>query len=62
MAELDRGELTVSGVAPDLFREGYASGRMRFRTAVEDAGEADVIVICVPTPLRDGAPDLTYIE
>ena len=27
-----------------------------------DLAEFDVAVVCVPTPLRDGAPDLRYIE
>jgi UDP-N-acetyl-D-glucosamine dehydrogenase len=62
VGELRRGQLTVSGVAPDLFRDGVASGRMRFTTAVDVASDADVILICVPTPLRDGTPDLTYID
>ena len=60
--ELRRGELGVSGVAPDLFRAGVASNRMSFTTSPEDSADADVILICVPTPLRDGTPDLTFVD
>ncbi|MEX0874311.1 MAG: nucleotide sugar dehydrogenase [Actinomycetota bacterium] len=35
-------------------------GRLTFSTALETP--ADVYVICVNTPLRDGSPDLRYIE
>jgi UDP-N-acetyl-D-glucosamine dehydrogenase len=31
-------------------------------TAAADLAEFDVAIITVPTPLRDGAPDLSYIE
>lgn len=36
------------------------SGRLTFVTRLEQP--ADVYVICVNTPLRDGSPDLRYIE
>jgi UDP-N-acetyl-D-glucosamine dehydrogenase len=62
VGELHRGELRVAGVAPDLFRDGVTSGRMRFAASVDDAVDADVILVCVPTPLRDGTPDLSYID
>jgi UDP-N-acetyl-D-glucosamine dehydrogenase len=62
VGELARGELTVPGVPEHLFRDGIASGRMTFTTSVEDIAAADVILICVPTPLRDGTPDLSFIE
>src|SRR5713101_8327957 len=35
-------------------------GTLRFTTSVEDA--SDVFVICVNTPLRDGSPDLRYVQ
>jgi UDP-N-acetyl-D-glucosamine dehydrogenase len=60
--ELNRGELTVPGVRDDLFAEGAATGRMRFSTSTEGIRTSDVILICVPTPLRDGVPDLTYVD
>lgn len=36
------------------------AGRLRFATELER--HADVYVICVNTPLRDGSPDLSYVE
>src|SRR5687767_1050410 len=36
------------------------SGRLTFSTALE--APADVYVICVNTPLREGSPDLRYVE
>jgi UDP-N-acetyl-D-glucosamine dehydrogenase len=36
------------------------SGKLAFEPALERS--CDVYVICVPTPLRDGSPDLRYIE
>ncbi|SNR52516.1 nucleotide sugar dehydrogenase [Blastococcus mobilis] len=34
----------------------------RFTTDPAAAGDADVVIIAVPTPLRDGAPDLSLVE
>ena len=60
--ELNSGALTVPGVPEDLFAGGLASGRMRFVDSVEAARGADVILICVPTPLLDGVPDLSFVD
>ena len=59
---LARGELVVPGVAEDLFRDGIASGRITFTTETAALRACDIALICVPTPLRDHAPDLSYIE
>jgi UDP-N-acetyl-D-glucosamine dehydrogenase len=59
---LRSGKLTVPGVPADLFQKGVATDLLRFTTAIEEARVAEVILICVPTPLRDGAPDLTYVD
>lgn len=37
-------------------------GRSRFTTDHADLGAADVVVIAVPTPLRDGTPDLSLVR
>ena len=39
-----------------------ASGHYRPTTRIEECREFDVCVIAVPTPLRDGVPDLSHIE
>jgi UDP-N-acetyl-D-glucosamine dehydrogenase len=62
IAALNRGELAVPGVDGDVFRDGIGSGRLIFTVDASVIGEAEVIVVCVPTPLRDHAPDLSYVE
>ena len=62
IAALDRGELAVPGVDDGTFRDGVGSGRLSFTVDASVIGEADVIVVCVPTPLRDYAPDLSHME
>jgi UDP-N-acetyl-D-glucosamine dehydrogenase len=59
---LAAGRLVVPGVDEATFRGGVATGRLRF--TADDAGLAtsDVICICVPTPVRDHTPDLSYVE
>ena len=59
---LREGKLVVPGVSEDLFREGFASGRITFTTEKEWLGKCDVVLICVPTPIRDHTPDLSYVE
>ena len=61
-AELSRGHLAVAGVDEVLFRAGSATGRMRFTSDPGELRDVDVIAVCVPTPMKDHSPDLTYIE
>ncbi len=55
-----------SNPVPDVYipsgelSELEAKGTLRFSTALDES--RDVYVICVPTPLREGSPDLRYIE
>ena len=60
--DLRGGILTVPGVHPDAFRAGLASGRMTFDTQHDALADSDIILICVPTPLRDHTPDLSVVE
>ena len=62
VAELRNGILAVPGVNEGLFEAGISSGRVEFTTDVGRLEAADVLLICVPTPLRDGSPDLSYVE
>lgn len=59
---LARGELGVPGVLPEIFRSGMASERLSFTTDAEGLAESEIIVICVPTPLRNEIPDLSFVE
>jgi UDP-N-acetyl-D-glucosamine dehydrogenase len=59
---LRRGDLPVPGVDADLFRRGVSSERLSFSTAAEEVSGAEVVAICVPTPVKDGSPDLSHVE
>ncbi len=56
------GRLVVPGVKESVFVQAYDSGRVRFTTDPAAAAEADVTLICVPTPVLEHRPDLTAIE
>ena len=60
-AALRSGSSYVADVSDEELRAALAKG---YRAVNEpaDAGPFDVAVITVPTPLRDGAPDLSYVE
>jgi UDP-N-acetyl-D-glucosamine dehydrogenase len=60
--DLADGRLSVPGVSETEFARGIDTGRLVFTTEFESVAESDVICVCVPTPVRDGAPDLTYVE
>jgi UDP-N-acetyl-D-glucosamine dehydrogenase len=59
---LGRGELTVAGVPEAIFREAVATGRLSFSTDVAAVGEADLVFLCLPTPVRDTVPDLSFVS
>jgi UDP-N-acetyl-D-glucosamine dehydrogenase len=60
--ELLQGKLSVPGVNEGLFEAGISSARIEFTADTDRLEKADVVLICVPTPLRDGSPDLSYVE
>jgi UDP-N-acetyl-D-glucosamine dehydrogenase len=59
---LAAGQLVVPGVDQATFASGVATGRLRFTADGDDLATSDVICICVPTPVRDQTPDLSYVE
>ncbi|CAN5217426.1 nucleotide sugar dehydrogenase [soil metagenome] len=59
---LHDGRLAVPGVRDDAFEAGIATGRMTFDTDAARIAVADVILICVPTPVHEHRPDLTAVE
>src|SRR5688500_18669418 len=59
---LRTGRTFIDDVTDDDVRAALATGRFLPTTAEADLAEFDVAVVTVPTPLRDGAPDLTYVE
>jgi UDP-N-acetyl-D-glucosamine dehydrogenase len=61
-AGLAAGELCVPGVDESAFQRGMATRRLAFTTGREPLAEGDVVCICVPTPVRDHTPDLSYVQ
>jgi nucleotide sugar dehydrogenase len=62
IAALADGRNVVPGVPTSVFDEAHASDRMTFTTDPRVVAEADVVVICVPTPVTEHRPDLRFIE
>ncbi len=58
---LGRGESYVEDISADALSQALSAGYRPTLDASDLAG-FDVAVITVPTPLRDGAPDLSFIE
>ena len=58
---LQVGESYVGDVSDDELATALANG-YQATTEVRDCAGFDVAVVSVPTPLKDGLPDLTYIE
>ncbi|MGQ0669863.1 MAG: nucleotide sugar dehydrogenase [Actinomycetota bacterium] len=62
IADLSGEKLVVPGVQQDVFRAGIASGRISFTAETDVIRDGEVILICVPTPVRDGTPDLSHVK
>ena len=60
---LDAGESYIRHIAQSEIAELVASGRFRATTDEAALGQADIILICVPTPLTvNREPDMRYVE
>ena len=60
--QLRRGESFIDDIGDEDIADCLRTGRF---TATDNPGDIAgfrVAVVCVPTPLRDGAPDLSFIE
>jgi UDP-N-acetyl-D-glucosamine dehydrogenase len=62
VAALSRGEAVVPGVLDADVTAGFETGLMRFTTDAAACAEADVVLICVPTPVHEHRPDLAAVE
>lgn len=60
--DLSREILSVPGVDEPSFRAALATGRIRFTSDGSSTKDCDIVVICVPTPVRDHAPDLSFVH
>ena len=58
---LERGRSFLGDVSDDQIAEITSSGRLKLATSFEALSEADAILICVPTPITEGAPDLSLV-
>ena len=59
---LAAGQSFVEDVGDRALQAALATGRYRPVSSFTDVDGFDIAVIAVPTPLREGAPDLSYIE
>ncbi|MEV6370903.1 nucleotide sugar dehydrogenase [Micromonospora musae] len=59
---LASGESFVEDIGTDRLGRALSTGRYRPSTEYPDADGFDICVITVPTPLRDGTPDLSFVE
>lgn len=60
---VNRGENYIRDVKDEELKQVVSDGRLRTSTDFSELSKADVIIICVPTPLTiHREPDLQYIE
>lgn len=59
---LEAGESHVEDISDARLQAVRATGRYRASTDYADAAGFDIAVVSVPTPLREGVPDLSFIE
>jgi nucleotide sugar dehydrogenase len=62
VADLAEGRAVVAGVPEATFFQAIETGRIAFGTDPAVIAGADVVLLCVPTPLIDHRPDLSAIE
>ncbi|MFJ3472823.1 nucleotide sugar dehydrogenase [Microbacterium maritypicum] len=62
IAALHSGESYVDDISSAQLSEAIATGRYLASSDYDDTTGFDVAVITVPTPLREGLPDISYIE
>ena len=62
ITRLKNGDSFVEDIPADVLAETFASGRFAVSDDLQAVDGFDIAVITVPTPLRDGVPDLSYIE
>lgn len=62
ISALRSGESYVDDISSAQLTEAIETGRYLASSDYDDAEGFDVAVITVPTPLREGLPDISYIE
>src|SRR4051794_17828722 len=62
IAKLEKGESYIGHIEPERVAELVATGRFEATTDPGRLAQADVLVICVPTPLGEARePDLSFV-
>jgi nucleotide sugar dehydrogenase len=61
VAEVQAGRTDLVDLDHDRLAAQLAHGALSVTTEAKDLGACQVYVICVPTPLRDGSPDLSMV-
>jgi UDP-N-acetyl-D-glucosamine dehydrogenase len=56
------GDQVVPGVPGSEFRRALATGGLTFTTDPSSVEGANIVFLCVPTPLRDTVPDLSFVR
>jgi UDP-N-acetyl-D-glucosamine dehydrogenase len=62
VAALLRRESFTSDVCSSELQAAFETGRYTVSTDPEAISDFDIAIITVPTPLKNGAPDLSYVE
>jgi UDP-N-acetyl-D-glucosamine dehydrogenase len=62
VAALAAGDNAVPGVADATFSLAVDTGRLHFTTDISVVAGADIVLVCVPTPVVELRPDLSAIE
>jgi UDP-N-acetyl-D-glucosamine dehydrogenase len=63
VAQVNRGENYIRDVKDDELKRVVADGKLRASTDFSEIANADVVIICVPTPLTiHREPDLQYVR
>jgi UDP-N-acetyl-D-glucosamine dehydrogenase len=62
VAQLKQGESYIRHISGEWIASSIAAGKFDVTADMQRLGEADAILICVPTPLTDNRdPDLSYV-
>ena len=60
---LNSGISHIEGVTSDSISKAIASGKYKASSTASDLAGAEIVIICVPTPLNEKRkPDLSYLE
>lgn len=62
VTSLRAGDNVVPGVSDEVLSLAVETGRLAFDTALAAVASADVVLICVPTPVIEHRPDLAAVE